>query len=102
LIIPNSTNTFSTNAVTIQGSIYSGAPTVSVSSPNTDNDIAIQAKGSANIVMGSPTVLPQFTSLTRPTFRPAGTMIFCTDCTATDASTGVMQVYNGTTWKNAW
>jgi hypothetical protein len=30
--------------------------------------------------------------------------IICTDCTATDGSTGVMQVYNLglTTWKNAW
>jgi len=31
-----------------------------------------------------------------------GTTIFCTDATATDRSTGVMQVYNGSTWKNAW
>ena len=31
-----------------------------------------------------------------------GLTLFCTDCTATDASTGVMQVYNGSTWKNAW
>lgn len=31
-----------------------------------------------------------------------GLSLYCTDCTATDASTGVMQVYNGTTWKNAW
>lgn len=29
-----------------------------------------------------------------------GMMIFCTDCTATDASTGVSQTWNGTTWKN--
>lgn len=28
--------------------------------------------------------------------------LYCTDCTATDASTGVMQTYNGTTWKNNW
>lgn len=31
-----------------------------------------------------------------------GLVIFCTDCTATDASTGVLQCYNGSTWKNAW
>lgn len=31
-----------------------------------------------------------------------GLTLFCTDCTATDASTGVMQTYNGTTWKNYW
>lgn len=31
-----------------------------------------------------------------------GLTLFCTDCTATDASTGVMQTYNGTSWKNFW
>lgn len=31
-----------------------------------------------------------------------GLMIFCSDCTATDASTGVTQTYNGSTWKNFW
>mgnify|MGYP003525588627 CR=1 FL=1 len=31
-----------------------------------------------------------------------GLTIYCTDATATDASTGVMQTYNGSTWKNNW
>ena len=31
-----------------------------------------------------------------------GLTIYCTDATATDASTGVLQCYNGTTWKNCW
>ena len=31
-----------------------------------------------------------------------GLTLFCTDCTATDASTGVMQTYNGSAWKNNW
>lgn len=31
-----------------------------------------------------------------------GGTIFCTDCTATDSSTGVMQTYNGSAWKNNW
>lgn len=31
-----------------------------------------------------------------------GLTVYCTDCTATDSSTGVMQTYNGTTWKNNW
>lgn len=30
----------------------------------------------------------------------AGMMIYCTDCTATDASTGVSQTWNGSAWKN--
>lgn len=32
----------------------------------------------------------------------AGAEIYCSDCTATDASTGVKQVYNGSAWKNCW
>lgn len=28
--------------------------------------------------------------------------LFCTDCTATDTSTGVTQTWNGSTWKNHW
>jgi hypothetical protein len=31
-----------------------------------------------------------------------GYVIYNTDATATDGSTGVMQVYNGSTWKNCW
>ena len=31
-----------------------------------------------------------------------GMAVYCVDCTANDGSTGVMQVYNGTTWKNCW
>ena len=31
-----------------------------------------------------------------------GLTLYCTDCTATDSSTGVMQTYNGSTWKNHW
>jgi len=31
-----------------------------------------------------------------------GLIVFCTDCTASDASTGVNQTYNGSTWKNWW
>lgn len=32
----------------------------------------------------------------------SGAEIYCSDCTATDSSTGVKQVYNGSTWKNCW
>ena len=31
-----------------------------------------------------------------------GLTIYCTDETAADASTGVLQVYNGATWKKCW
>jgi hypothetical protein len=36
------------------------------------------------------------------TSPPAGLTIYCTDCTAGDASTGVAQTYNGTSWKSFW
>lgn len=47
---------------------------------------------------------PRMTSTQRDAISsPAtGLTLFCTDCTATDASTGVMQTYNGTSWKNNW
>ena len=31
-----------------------------------------------------------------------GLKIFCTDCTATDSSTGVTQIWSGSSWKNLW
>ncbi len=46
--------------------------------------------------------LPTGTLAQRPISPAAGMIRFCTDCTANDASTGVMQTYNGTTWKNNW
>jgi len=50
------------------------------------------------------TRLGRFTTTQRNAISsPAtGYVIFCTDATATDSSTGVMQVYNGSVWKNAW
>ena len=31
-----------------------------------------------------------------------GLTLYCTDCTANDSSVGVMQTYNGSSWKNHW
>lgn len=31
-----------------------------------------------------------------------GLTLYCKDCIANDGSVGVMQTYNGTTWKNNW
>lgn len=45
----------------------------------------------------------QYTTTARNALLPsAGWTIYCTDATANDASTGVMQTYNGSTWKNHW
>lgn len=32
----------------------------------------------------------------------AGDGVYCNDCTATDASTGVITIWNGSAWKNCW
>lgn len=46
---------------------------------------------------------PRMTETERDAISPdPGATIYCADCTATDASTGVIQVYNGSAWKNSW
>jgi len=55
-------------------------------------------------MFGAGAVLPKLTTAQRNALSGvvSGTTIYNTDATATDASTGVMQVYNGSAWKNAW
>lgn len=44
---------------------------------------------------------PRMTTAQRDALTPpTGGIIFCTDCTATDGSTGVSQTYSSGTWKN--
>lgn len=47
---------------------------------------------------------PRMTSAQRDAISSpaAGLTLYCTDCTATDSSAGVLQVWNGSSWKNAW
>jgi len=49
----------------------------------------------------SPTVAAILTLTQRNnlSFFPLGVEIFCTNCTATDGSTGVKQTWNGSVWK---
>lgn len=48
-------------------------------------------------------VPPRLTESERDALTPsAGWTIYCTDATANDGSTGVLQTYNGSTWKNHW
>jgi hypothetical protein len=46
--------------------------------------------------------MPSGTSAQSPSSPTAGMSRYCSDCVATDGSTGVLQVYNGSTWKNCW
>lgn len=53
---------------------------------------------------GAPYIFAKYTSATRPIPPTSWQHILCTDCTATDGSTGVEQMYNPNTatWKNLW
>lgn len=65
------------------------------------NDRSIPDVGTVKIIIQSGP--PQYTTTQRDSLSPsAGWTIYCTDCTATDSSTGVLQTYNGSTWKNHW
>ncbi len=54
-----------------------------------------------NVITPSVNYMP-VESATRENFESLGTTIFCSDCTATNSTTGVLQTYNGTTWQNHW
>lgn len=49
-------------------------------------------------------LLPRMTDAQKGAISSPATAleVYCTDCTATDGSTGVKQVYNGAVWKNCW
>lgn len=115
----DSINLVITSVDVINGGSYSGTPTLSASSGANKAATLIAVKtGSAitsvtitdggsynntpNISVsggsGSGAILKA--NMTQ-TLTP-GLQIFCSDCTATDSSTGVMQIWNGSTWKNLW
>lgn len=95
---------------------YSTKPLVFAT--NSIERIRIKPDGKVGIGTGSPSsssivdisstsaglLPPRMTAAQRDVIgSPAtGLTLYCTDCTATDTSTGVMQVYNGSTWKNCW
>lgn len=68
---------------------------VGISTPQAILDV----NSTSNFVILCPMTQTQRNSLTG---LVAGAEIYCTDCTATDGSVGVKQVFNGTIWKNCW
>jgi hypothetical protein len=54
---------------------------------------------SASYYKHQPYTSAQITAMTGMT---AGDEVFCSDCTANDASTGVGEMYNGSVWKKLW
>jgi hypothetical protein len=67
------------------------------------NSVSIDASSALDVVSTTRGFLPpRMTTAQRDAIATpaAGLIIYCTDCTANDASTGVPQSYNGSTWKS--
>jgi len=65
-----------------------------------DSKVALQVKTTTKLAMPYPVMTAaQRDAISSPT-QWGG--VICSDCTATDGSTGVLQIYNGSSWKNAW
>lgn len=86
------TGTGATANITVTGGVVTVSKITNPGSGYTVGDVL-----SASIPAGS-----GFTLTISTLTGTAGLTVYCSDCTATDASTGVTQTYNGTTWKNYW
>lgn len=98
--------TTGTLGVVLSGTTYSDVLTnKSTLSVSTGTTSAADASAQLDIVSTTKGMLPpRMTTAQRNAIAsPAtGLTLYCTDCTATDTSTGVMQTYNGANWKNNW
>lgn len=109
-----------TGVTITNGGSYTGTPTVTFSSTNgyvlatgtavkTGSAVTSVTITNGGIYYKTPTI--SFTGGTGSGATATAVMtqqlttgltIFCTDCTATDSSTGVMQTWTGSSWKNNW
>lgn len=94
-----------TYALTFTGGGGSGAAGYVTVAGNIVTLVTISSWG--NGYTSAPTVTMATAGGTSATFTATvrsikGLTVFCTDCTATDGSTGVSQTYQGSSWKNWW
>lgn len=68
-------------------------------SSTVDTKAILQLNSTTRVFLPPRMTSTQRDAISSPT---AGSTIYCSNCTATDASTGVTQTYNGSTWKNHW
>ena len=76
-----------------------GAGLVTIGGSSTDSSAVLNISSTSGGFLPPRMTQAQRDAISNPA---TGLIIFCTDCTATDASTGVLQTYNGTVWKNHW
>lgn len=88
------------------GNVGADAPGLTISGNQIGiNNVSPSASAAVDITTTTKGLLPprMTTSQRNAISSPAtGLTLYCTDCTASDASTGVEQTYNGSTWKNKW
>jgi len=94
VIVTNSSGASATATLALRDDGIVGFGT---NAPNTSAKVEISSTTSGFLP-------PRMTTAQRDAIAsPAtGLTLYCTDCTATDASKGVMQTYNGAAWKNNW
>jgi hypothetical protein len=90
-------NTFTVNFSSGGTTIDDKALTASGSVPTNTTDMTGYV--SAFYYKYQPYTSAQITAMTG---MAAGDAVYCSDCTANDASTGVLEVYNGSAWKKSW
>jgi len=92
--------TFSAGAITATG-YYTASGGVVTSVVVTEQGAygAGQTPVTCTTSLGGTVVLTPVLGASAPA---TGLTVFCSNCTATDSSTGVYQTWNGSTWKNWW
>jgi len=88
-----------TNDVTIKNAAETAGANVSIGTSAAVKSAILDITSTAKGILPPRMTTAQRDAISSPA---TGLTLFCTDCTATDASTGVMQTYNGATWKNYW
>lgn len=93
------------SSIRTEANSYSVTRYIDVTATDATSDVEIyNQNGGFNLRTTTGALIPpRLDQSQRNALSPSeGWTIYCTDATANDSSTGVMQTYNGSTWKNHW